>query len=315
MAIEGAPWLGPHKRQTAPVAESRRRSRRTTTSRSTHPTRSFCVALLPLAAFLLLALLGPLLIPASPVDQHLSQRLLPPISLTGSNTAWDHALGTDGLGRDLAARIAVAARLSLLIGIAATAASAIIGVALGLVAGGLGGIGDRVVTTLADVQLAIPFVVVAIAVTATLGQSVGNVLIVLIVTGWVTFARVVRMQAGVVRTSTYVQAAVALGASPNRVLLRHVLPNVLAPIIVLTSQHIAAVMLYEASLTYLGVGLPADRVTLGGIIADGQDLLFVAWWVSALPGLAIVLAVFGFNLLGDVVQVGVRGAWRRKSSR
>ncbi len=256
-------------------------------------------ALVPLMVFLGLALLGPLMIGASPVEQSLADRLAPPVLFGGD---WGHPLGTDGLGRDLLARIAVAARLSLLIGLAATAMTAAIGVTLGLLAGIIGGLVDRAISALVDVQLAIPYVVVGIAVTATLGQSVGTVVVVLVLTGWVTFARVVRVQARVVRQADYVQAAVVLGASRLRVILRHVLPNVVPAILVLASQGVGAAMLYEASLTYLGVGLPIQWITLGGLVHEGQDLIFQAWWVTALPGLVVALAIVGFNLLGDELQ-------------
>ncbi|MDP8908235.1 MAG: ABC transporter permease [Chloroflexota bacterium] len=261
--------------------------------------RSWWLSLLPLTVFLALALLGPLAIAPSPVEQSLADRLAPPVLFGGD---WRHPLGTDGLGRDLLARIAVAACLSLLIGLVATAITAAVGVTLGLLAGVIGGPVDRAISALVDIQLAVPYVVVGIAVAATLGQSVGTVVIVLVLTGWVTFARVVRIQARVVRQSDYVQAAVVLGASRARVIRRHILPNVLPAVLVLASQGVGAVMLYEASLTYLGVGLPVERITLGGLVDEGQDLIFQAWWVTALPGLVVALAIAGFNLLGDVLQ-------------
>lgn len=302
MLANRIPWKAAprHGGATEDVAASARSSGRRV-RRPMPAGSSIWIALVPLGAFLALALLGPLLIPLSPAEQSLSERLAPPVAFGGT---WDHPLGTDGLGRDLAARIAVAARLSLLIGLAATALSTAVGVALGLVAGALGGTVDRSVTLLVDVQLAIPFVVVAIAITATIGQSIVNVLLVLTITGWVAFARIVRLQTRVVRQADYVRAGIALGATPARVLVRHILPNVMPAIIVVAAQQVAAVMLYEASLTYLGVGLPADRITLGGIIDEGQDLIFQAWWVSALPGFAVALAVFGFNLLSDALLDG-----------
>lgn len=299
MVADGLVWEGePSTRRQASSVTAQGRDEPLRTRPGGNARRRW-LALLPLAAFLSLALLGPLFVAASPTAQGLTDRLVPPVLLGGT---WAHPLGTDGLGRDLLARIALAARLSLAVGLVATAASAALGALLGLVAGVAGGLVDRVISTLVDVQLAIPFVVVGIAVTATLGQSIGNVLLILVVTGWVTFARVVRLQARVVGGTDYVRAAVALGASPPRVLFRHVLPNVLPAVLVLISQGVGAVMLYEASLTYLGVGLPVDRITLGGLVDDGQDLIFQAWWVTTLPGLAVALAVVGFNLLGDQLQ-------------
>jgi len=188
------------------------------------------------------------------------------------------------------------------IGIVATLIAGVIGVSLGLVAGYLGGPADRIVTFLADAQLAMPFVIVAIGVVAVLGNSTRNVVLVLAITGWVAYTRVVRLQSSALRSAPFVEAARALGATRWRVMGRHVLPNVAGPVIVIASQQIAAMILYEAALSYLGLGVSSGTITWGGMLADGRETLLTAWWVSAIPGIAIAIAILGTNLFGDWLQ-------------
>ncbi|HEX5499349.1 MAG TPA: ABC transporter permease, partial [Thermomicrobiales bacterium] len=228
----------------------------------------------------------------------LASRLQPPVWVGGS---FAHPLGTDQLGRDLLARVVAGARVSLLVGVVATAGAGAIGVALGLLAGFLGGRLDAVVSWLVDVQLAVPFVVMAIALTAALGRGLGTLLATLALTGWIAYARVVRMQTRSARAAPWVEAARSLGASPARVAIRHILPNLTAPILVLATQQVAAMILYEAALSYLGLGLGGKTITWGGMVAGGRETLLVAPWVSIAPGGAIALAVLGLNLLGDAL--------------
>ena len=242
------------------------------------------------------ALAGPWLVPADPAAQELRDRLQPPVWLDGT---WRHPLGTDGLGRDLLSRIVAGARVSLLIGLTATLVSGLIGVTLGLMAGGLGPRWDRAIMWLADVELAIPAILVGLGVAAALGASLRNVIIVLVVTGWVGYARIVRLQSLSLRASPWMDAARSLGASPGRLLLRHLLPNLAGPIIVVASQQVAAMILYEASLSFLGLGVPLETVTWGGMMNDGREQLSAAWWVSTIPGAALALTVLAFNLTGD----------------
>ncbi len=249
-----------------------------------------------LASLAVVALFGPWLTPADPAAQELRARLQPPVWLGGS---WGHPLGTDGLGRDLLARIIAGARVSLLIGLTATLVSGAIGVTLGLMAGGTGPRWDRLIMWLADVELAIPAILIGLGVAATLGASFRNVLIVLIVTGWVGYARIVRLQSLALRGSPWMEAARSLGASPVRLLLRHLLPNLAGPIIVVASQQVAAMILYEASLSFLGLGVPLETVTWGGMMNAGREQLSAAWWVSTMPGVALALTVLAFNLTGD----------------
>jgi peptide/nickel transport system permease protein len=255
---------------------------------------------LPLTLFLLLALLGPIILPMSPTSQDLLGRLQPPAWLDGGG--WDHPLGTDGLGRDLLARIAVGARTSLVISVLAATGAGIIGVAAGLLSGMLGGLTDRVITMLVETLLAVPFITVGIVVTATVGQSMLNLLLLLIFSGWITHARIVRLQVQSLIRSDFIFASSAMGGGRAHVARHHLLPNLAPVIIVVLFQQAGSMLLWSASLTYLGIGMPVDQITLGGITREGQELIFNAWWVSAIGGLAIALAVAGFNLFADWLQ-------------
>ena len=253
------------------------------------------------------ALVGPWLWPVNPAAQDLANRLAPPWGLGGVRA---HPLGTDSLGRDTLALLIAGARVSLPIAVVATAASGVTGVLAGVLAGYRGGWPDRLVTWLADLQLAIPFVVFAIVMTVTFGNSIANVLTTLIVTGWVAYARVIRLQARTLRSAEWMQAAWAMGASPARVVLRHLLPNLLTPAVVLATQQAGAMILYESSLSFLGLGVGGNTITWGGMAALGRDAIFKAPWVAAIPGAAIALAILGFNLTGDWIATrGRRSGW------
>jgi peptide/nickel transport system permease protein len=249
-----------------------------------------------IALIVVAAVVGPWLSPVDPAKQNLIARLQPPVGFGGS---WSHPFGTDELGRDLFARVLAGARLSLAIALSATLITAAIGVMLGLMAGLQGGRWDAVVVFMLDVVLAMPFVVVAIAVTASMGGGLRALMVTLIATGWVGYARIIRLQSRSLRGETYVEAARALGAGRSRVLFRHLLPNVAGTIIVLATQQIAAMMLFEAALSYLGWGLSGSQITWGGMVAGGQPSLIVAWWVATIPGLMLVITVVGFALAGD----------------
>jgi len=258
-----------------------------------------------LLTVLVAAVAGPWLPLAEPDRQDLVGRLAPPLGFGGEVA---HPLGTDTLGRDLLARVVAGARVSALVGVIATLVAGAIGVALGLVAGAAGGVTDRIVSWAVEVQMAVPFVVVAIAVGATLRPGVGTAVLVLGATGWVGYARVVRVQARSLRTAPFVEAARSLGAGRGRVLGRHLLPNLLGPAIVLASQQVGAIVLYEAALSYLGLGVGGEVVTWGGMVAAGQETLVDAWWVATVPGLAIAWTVLGLTLVGDRLATRDGGA-------
>ena len=300
------PYLSPPRRAAATSAPAgvRHRVARRPTSR---PPASAVIGISVLAILVVMALLGPSLWRVDPEAQDLVNRLAPPWGVGGTSA---HPLGTDGLGRDTLARLIAGARVSLPLSVAATLASGAIGITLGIVAGYGGGWIDRLVTWLSDVQLAIPFVVFAIAVTAVFGNSVGNVLATLIVTGWVAYARVMRLQARSLRSAEWVQSAKAIGATPTRVLAKHLLPNLTAPAAVLATQQLGAMILYESSLSFLGLGIGGSTVTWGGMAALGREAIFKAPWVAAIPGIAIALAILGFNLTGDWLAArGRRQGW------
>ena len=276
-------------REKPPLRLPRRRLRHGLTPGGT-------VGLALIAVLVVVAVAGPWLSPAPPERQALLDRLQAPVGLGGD---WSHPLGTDSLGRDLLARIIAGARVSLLIGVTATLISGVIGVALGLLAGGLGRRADRLVMWLVDVELAIPTILVGIGVAAMLGASLRNVIAVLVITGWVSYARIVRLQARSLLAAPWMEAARSLGATRGRLLLRHLLPNVAGPVIVVASQQVAAMILYEASLSYLGLGVPLETITWGGMINAGREQMTSAWWVAAMPGGALALTVLAFNLTGD----------------
>lgn len=252
--------------------------------------------LVVVAIVALLAAFAPLVMPYNPSRQDILSRLLPPFS---ASPAGFHLLGTDALGRDLMSRLIIGARVSLLVGFAAVLVSAGVGVTLGLIAGYDSRRSGRVLMGLADVQLAVPFLVLILAVVAVLGPSLFNLILVLGVAHWVQYARVVRAEALALSEREFVQAAQVLGARTSRILLKHLLPNVTSSIVVISSLLVARMILYEASLSYLGLGVPPSIPTWGGMISDGRNYMGNAWWVAALPGLAIFLTVVAINLVGD----------------
>jgi peptide/nickel transport system permease protein len=254
-----------------------------------------------------LAIVGPAWWPIPPDTQDLANRLAAPWGFGGTAA---HPLGTDSLGRDTLARIIAGGRVSLPLSVAAAAISGGVGVTLGVLAGYRGDWIDGIVSWLSDVQLAVPFVVFAIVVTATFGNSVGNVLITLVVTGWVAYARVIRLQTRALRGAAWMDAARAMGVGPMRLLGRHLLPNLAATAAILATQQAGAMILYESSLSFLGLGLGGSTVTWGGMAAQGREAVFSAPWAAAIPGAFIAAAILGFNLTGDWLATrGRRQAW------
>ncbi len=299
----GTALAEPTTRRAAAIPIRAERAPRPDRRRRRLPAPSVLLGGAIVAALVLFALLGPVLVGIDPAKQDLLARLRPPVGFGGS---WTHPLGTDALGRDILARLAAGARVSLLVGVAATLGAGVVGVAIGVLAGWLPGTVDAVAGWLTDVQGTLPFVVIAIAATATLGNGLATVLLTLVVTGWVAYARVVRVQARALKSAVWVEAAASLGASPLALVARHVAPHLVSVVAVLASQQVSAMILYEAALSFLGLGVGGDIITWGGMAADGRETLFVAWWVSAIPGGAVALAVLGLNLLGDAAASGRR---------
>ena len=242
-----------------------------------------------------MATLGPLVV-GDPDKQVLRDRLLPPIFFGG---AWEHPLGTDQLGRDQLARVVAGCRVTLLLSLTVSAASLAIGTVLGLLGGLMPGRVDRGISFLVDVQIALPVVVVAIAATALFDPGFLLVFLVLLSTGWVAYQRVVRLQTRSLSQAQFVEASRSIGANERWIVRRHLLPNLSGTVAVLATQQMAAVILFEAALSYLGLGMPADTITWGRMVSDGRETMLNAWWVSVAPGAFIVLAVLGFNLIGE----------------
>lgn len=238
------------------------------------------------------ALLAGALTPYDPRAPDFGAILLPP----GSP---GHPLGTDQLGRDVWSRVAHASRVSLFIGLATVCISALIGSAIGLLTGYFGGRLDTVIMRIADVQLSFPFILVALTVNAILGIGLRNIIVSLVVVGWVVYARVVRGEVLALREREFVQAAAAAGAGSLRILLRHVLPNVLTPIIVLSTLQVAQFIVAEAAISFLGFGVQPPQPSWGNMLAEGKDYVYNAWWLTVFPGLALTLTALGVNLTGD----------------
>jgi peptide/nickel transport system permease protein len=239
---------------------------------------------------------APLLTASDPIRPSFGQRLTAPWGLGGTAA---RPLGADNLGRDILARLLYGGRISLLLATSAVILATAVGVLVGLLAGYLGGRLDDLVMRLADIQLALPVIMLAIAIVAVVGTSPVALVGVLALSGWVLHARTVRANVLTLRQLEYVDAAGALGASQLRVVFRHVLPNTLAPILVIASSQFATMVLLESGLSFLGMGVQPPQPSWGGMLAEGRDYLSNAWWLATVPGVAISLVVLGANLLGD----------------
>jgi peptide/nickel transport system permease protein len=243
------------------------------------------------------ALAAPLLATTDPIDQDLAVALKPPFWMADGSL--QHPLGTDHLGRDVFSRLVYGAQISLTISVLAALLGAAVGVAAGLVAGYLGGRVGTVIMRVVDLNLAFPLILLALAVVALLGANLRNLVIVMAITTWMIYARVVRGLTLALREQEFVQAVRALGARDARIIARHVLPNVLAPVMVIWTLEVARVILMESALSFLGLGVPPPTPTWGRMLAEGRDYLTMAGWISIFPGLAIMVTVLGINFLGD----------------
>ena len=253
-------------------------------------------------ALILLAVIGaaifaPYVSPQDPARQSLMRRFTPPVWAHGGSASY--LLGTDQVGRDILSRIIYGARVSLVVGISAVLVSLTVGVTLGLLSGFLRGRVDTVIMTVVDVTLSFPPLLLALAFVAALGPSLLTIIVVLGLTGWERYARVVRAEVLALREKDFVEAARAIGASPARLLLGHLLPNTFSSIIVMSTLQVAQAILQEAALSFLGVGTGSVHPTWGQMIALGRDFVSVAWWLATFPGLAILLTVLAINLVGD----------------
>jgi ABC-type dipeptide/oligopeptide/nickel transport system permease subunit len=243
------------------------------------------------------AVAAPWIAPHDPAKQSLIRRFTPPVWAPGGNTSY--LLGTDQVGRDIFSRMIHGARISLVVGMAAVVVSVVVGVGLGLLSGYLGGRVDTAIMTVVDVTLSFPQLLLALAFVAALGPSLVTIIVVLGLTGWERYARVVRAEVLALREKDFIEAARAMGLGATRTLVRHVLPNTFSSIIVLSTLQVAQAILQEAALSFLGVGSGRTYPTWGQMIALGRDFVSVAWWLPTFPGLAILLTVLAINLVGD----------------
>ncbi|UWQ95169.1 ABC transporter permease [Rhodobacteraceae bacterium M385] len=256
------------------------------------------IGMLILLIVTFVAIFGPWLAPFDPNRQNIMMRLLEPGQPgAGDLTYW---LGSDQLGRDTFSRLLYGARVSLLVGVAAIAVGGTLGTVAGLVSGYFGGWIDDVIMRLGDIQLAFPFILLAIMFLVVLGPGLVNIILVLGIGQWITYARIVRAQTLSLREKEYVEAARAMGDSTFSILFRTILPNIIAPLTVIASFNVAGVILSEAALSFLGLGVPPDVPTWGSMLSESRDhLLSNKWWLAVFPGLAIVFTVLAFNIIGD----------------
>jgi peptide/nickel transport system permease protein len=264
-------------------------------------------AMLVLAALALGAVLVPALSSASPtaIGDALALRLLPPLSV--DVTHHFHLLGTDAFGRDLFVRAMLAGRLSLTVGIAGSVLAGAVGVAIGAIGGWEGGVIDRIAMGAGDVLLAIPRLVILLVCAALWPPGATMVITILVFTGWMGVARLVRGEVRGLRTRPFIESAHAMGASPSRVLWRHVLPNAVAPAIVAIALGVGSAVLLESGLSFLGLGIQPPSPSWGNMIADGRELIVLAPWIALAPGLALILTVLSCTLLGDALRDRLAG--------
>jgi peptide/nickel transport system permease protein len=234
--------------------------------------------------------------PHNPYTQNLDQRLLPPVWADGTFT---HVLGTDQLGRDLLSRLMFGAQVSLAVGVASVLIAGIIGVLAGIVAGFYGGLVDEVLMRLADLRLALPFILLVIAVIAVFGPGLYKIVVILGLTGWVLYARVVRAEVLSLKERDFIVAARGLGASDSWVMLRHILPNTIASAVVLGSLELAQMVVAESALSFLGLGVQLPTPSWGNMLGESRDYILSNWWLATFPGIAIALTAVSANLVGD----------------
>lgn len=265
--------------------------------------RTALLSLLVVLAVAAMAVLAPWIAPHDPYEANLLRRLQPPVWLEGGE--WTHPLGCDQLGRDILSRIVFGARVSMTIGLLVVAIAAVIGTTLGLLAGYLRGFVDVLIGRIVDTLLGFPYLIFAIGLMAAMGPGLANIVLALVLKEWVLTCRVARAETLAAREMDYVEAARALGASPARIMLGEILPNILSPVLVVATFRMATIVILEASLSFLGLGVQPPIPSWGSMVADGRAFLLDAWWVATLPGVAIFVLVLAINLASQ----GLRDAF------
>ena len=255
------------------------------------------LAILILSTFIILALFAEWVAPYSPTKINLTNRLLPPFWV--ENGSINHLLGTDRIGRDILSRVIFGARISLTAGLVAVCIAAFVGTVLGLISGYFGKITDSIIMRLTDAMLSLPIILIALLFAVTLGPSFTNLIIVLGIVMWARFARLVRGEVLTWKDREFVALARVVGASPLRIMVRHILPNVVNPLVILSTLQIGWVIIVESSLSFLGAGIPPPTPSWGAMMADGRSYIDSAIWLSLYPGVALVTVVLSVNMLGD----------------
>jgi peptide/nickel transport system permease protein len=259
------------------------------------------IGVILIAALVLMALAAPLLAPYDPSVQDLRARLKPPAwSAKGS---WSHVLGTDHLGRDVLSRVIYGSRVSLLVGAAVVMIAGAFGVVMGLVAGYRGGRTDNFIMRWIDTQVAFPGLLLALIILAVIGPSMMTVIIVLALNGWMVYGRMTRSAVLAVRQTAYVEAAEIVGCKSSRVIFRHILPNLTSPLLTLAILEFARIVLAEAALSFLGLGIQPPATSWGLDVATGKDYIFRAWWLVTMPGIAISITVLAINLVASWMRL------------
>jgi peptide/nickel transport system permease protein len=279
------------------VTEDRRAMRWRKILRKLIENKSAIFGLIMVLGVIFCAVFAPVISTHDPILQDVEKRLIPPVGQEGADP--NYLLGTDHLGRDIVSRLIYGARISIVVSVSAVALSAVLGTLIGLFSGFYGGKVDNIFMRIADVQLAFPFILLAIAIIAVLGPDLQNIIITMAITGWVIYARVVRAEVLSLREKEFITSVKALGGSNGRIIFRHLFPNVVPPIIVIITLEMARMIIMEAALSFLGLGIQPPTPTWGGMLADGRVYLVTSWWLATFPGLVIMLVVLGINLLGN----------------
>ena len=255
------------------------------------------IPILILSLFVISGLTAPLLAPHNPERGNIRDRLIPPAWVEGGST--EYLLGTDHLGRDLLSRVIYGARISLVVVAVTLGIGGTIGVVLGLVSGYYGGWIEELIMRLVDIKLAIPTILLALVLVLALGQSFLIIVVILAIAIWPRFARNTRGEVLQLKTMDYVALAKVSGASTPRILFKHIFPGVVNTLIILATLEVGIVILLESTLSFLGAGVPPPTPAWGSMVADGRDRMAVAWWISTIPGVAIMLVVLSMNIFGD----------------
>ncbi len=243
------------------------------------------------------AIFAELIAPYDPVESSLRNRLLPPFWIDGGST--DHILGTDKVGRDILTRLIYGSRVSVVIASVSILVGGFIGVSLGIIGGYFGGWVDSLIMRAVDISLSIPIILLGLVLVAALGPSKSTVIIVVVILLWSRYARLARGETLAVRTQDYIARARVSGASHTRIMIHHVFPNIFNSVMVLATLQVGFVIILEATLSFLGAGIPRPTPAWGLMVADGRSLVVTAWWLAFFPGIAIMLVVLSMNLLGD----------------